>query len=294
MECADNPALHHAPEAFDGVGMNSACNVLTAPVVNRAVREVAADTGIGAVIVRGDQADSIGNRFADEGGQRIGIGMFYHTRDNAALALNSADDGGLAMSASAASTTRTAGAATVVLVPVLGFAADVGFIHFHKAGEFAESGVGKTSTDAVAHVPRSPVGAGSDQPMDLQGANTLLAGEHEQDDLEPCQQGVVGVLENRPNQQREAITLRSALLALPVPRLGLQFVHRLITAARAGNTLSTPAAVKKVLAAGVLVWEELVELAEGHLFCGHGAYLLVQPHCKASKAYCQVVHNRLN
>ena len=54
--------------------------------------------------------------------------------------------------------------------------------------------------------------------LNLEGANALLAGEHQMNDPEPVPQRLVRVLEDRPGDDGEAIAVRRAFLALPVER----------------------------------------------------------------------------
>ena len=117
-------------------------------------------------------------------------------RDDVALALDCADDRHLAR-ADAAS---PAALAALVLVPVLGLAADEGLVNLDDAHELAEILVGEAGADAMAHVPSGVVRAEAHHAMNLKGADALLAGQHQVDDAEPLAQRLIGVLEDRADQ----------------------------------------------------------------------------------------------
>ena len=82
-----------------------------------------------------------------------------------------------------------------------------------------KSSFGEPGADAMAHVPSGSVGAEAHHPLDLEGANSLLAGQHEVDDAEPVAKRLIGVLEDRAGDMREAVVGlgRRALVALPIP-----------------------------------------------------------------------------
>ena len=58
---------------------------------------------------------------------------------------------------------------------VLVLATDVGFINFDFAHELPESSVLHRRTNAMAHIPGRAVVPAPDLPVDLQGADSLLA-----------------------------------------------------------------------------------------------------------------------
>src|SRR5216684_3142178 len=66
VERADNAAFHHAPETFDGVGVNRPSNVFTAPMIYCAARKLIVKSAVAAVFIRGNQADFIRYGFAHE------------------------------------------------------------------------------------------------------------------------------------------------------------------------------------------------------------------------------------
>ena len=172
-------------------------------------------------------------------------------------------------------------------MPVFVFAADVGFVNFNDAAKLFLR-LYHRGADFVAHQVRRIVGAEAHLPLNLQGADALFAGGHKVHDLEPLAERLVGVLKNRADQNREAIALRIALLALPMPLAGLQVINGGVATARADNAVR-PAAGLQVGFAGVLVplWEHILKLCLGHLMdrlrtlC-HGSY----PFNPMVKGYC--------
>src|SRR5689334_9641817 len=158
-------------------------------------------------------------------------------------------------------------------VLVLGLAADVGLVRFHDAHELAKLGVGKAGADAVAHIVGSAVGAEAHYALHFERGHALLGGHHHVDDPEPVPQAHIRVLENGPDQYREAIAVRRTCLALPMERTSLQLGHLVVAAARAADTFG-PAPPQKVSLAGVVVREQRLELADRHLFgeLSHGRH----------------------
>ena len=103
--------------------------------------------------------------------------------------------------------------------------------------------------------------------MDLQSADSLLAGDHQVQNLEPHQQRLLRFLEDRSRREREAIWragLWTALYTLPVPRTRRALVYVIVIAAWAVRA-SGPASQKQKSAACVLIREQRIKLAERHL-----------------------------
>ena len=74
------------------------------------------------------------------------------------------------------------------------------------------------ASDLVAHEPSGLVRAEAHIAADLQGADALLADQHQMRHAEPVFERLIGVLQDCAGQVREPIAcVRSALVALPVP-----------------------------------------------------------------------------
>jgi hypothetical protein len=172
MERSHDPALDHGPEAFDGVGVDRAVDVFTGAVVYSPMRIQTIQATVATVFVGADQAHAIRNHFPNESANRVHVGVVDHTRDDVALAFDSADDDCFSCAASAAEVAASARP----FVLVLRLAADVGFIHFDVADQLLELGVAEGHANLAAHEPRGLVGAEAHVAEDLQGAHALLAG----------------------------------------------------------------------------------------------------------------------
>ena len=123
-------------------------------------------------------------------------------------------------------------------VAILILAANVGFINLNLAHELRKAFILHRRADSMTHEPSSPVVAASNLPMDLQGANSLLALAHQVDDLEPSGQRVVRIFEDRFRDYREAIAIApTAILVLTYPMEGLG-LERIILCALATRHLT--------------------------------------------------------
>lgn len=94
---------------------------------------------------------------------------------------------------------------------------------------------------SVAHVPSRSVVASADLPMNLQGADSLLALGHKVNHFKPSNKRIVGIPKNSSAYYREAITILAAAilgLAKPVKRAGFQLIHLFVFAAGALHTIS--------------------------------------------------------
>src|SRR5438094_843852 len=138
MECSDHAALHHAPETFDGIGMNRTSDIFSDPMINGAVGKFSVDAVIAAPFIGGDQADLVGHHFAHKARQGIAAQVVDHSRNHPAFALDSADNNRLAEAASAASASSSTRTAALIGVTVLGLAANKGFVYFDIADELLE------------------------------------------------------------------------------------------------------------------------------------------------------------
>jgi hypothetical protein len=138
----------------------------------------------------------------------------------------------------------------------------------------------------MAHIERCAVGAGADHPMDLKRADAFLAGQHQVQNLEPDQQLVIRVLEDRPADDRESIAILLTNAALPVPRLEVKLVNLWIVAARAFNYAIGPASIHQVSLAGVFIWKEGVKFRKRHL--ANELRFTLLPYCVHEKKVTQV------
>src|SRR5262249_9637502 len=129
---------------------------------------------------------------------------------------------------------------SVALIPmlVLGLAADEGFVNFNDAAKL-RLGFDQRSTEFMAHGMRRALTAEAHDALNLEGANSLLAGEHQMGDAIPVTQWFVSVLKDGGRRVREAIAVLSAHLALPVVA-GLQRVAFAIAAARTFDAVRPP------------------------------------------------------
>jgi hypothetical protein len=76
---ANKTALENRPEAFDGLSVNCAHNILPFGVVNNAMRIFTIEPLVANPLIGAKQADFVGDGFADERGESGGI----HVRDHA-------------------------------------------------------------------------------------------------------------------------------------------------------------------------------------------------------------------
>jgi len=269
VERADDPALENAPEALNRLGMHHTNHVLAACVVNGRVREVLVEAFVTNPLIRAEQTDLFGHGFIDESLQSRGADVCDDASNHVALAADSASNNGLPGSG------RTGLPIALIPMLVLGLAANESFIDLNDAAELVHVALNERSTDAVAHIPSSFVGAEAHRSHDLECGHSLFAGEHHVSDAIPVPQRLVRVLKDRPGDMGEAIAaVRGALVALPLERHGPDREHLGIAAARAFDAVR-PAAGDQISGARFLIRESLLELGDGHLMnwaglLGHG------------------------
>ena len=150
----------------------------------------------------------------------------------------------------------------------------------------------------MTHKPRGFVAARSEHAMNLVSAHALLGVEHQEDDLEPFAQRVVGVLKYRTGKNGKAIAVLLvaryfaavwigaffAALAEIVERTRFQRV-RLGATTRANDHTIGPALGSEKGFASLLIGEALKQLTERHRFRIHD-----EKH-SASLARCQIADN---
>jgi hypothetical protein len=260
VERPDDTALEYRPEALNRIRMNRADNVFMCGVIDDfMLRENLVEVFVSNPVVGNQKADFVRDRLAHETGESRSADVLDHTGDNATLATDRTGDDGLARSSAASAVT------TAPVMPVLCFAADESFINFDNASEFFKVPVGERSADTVAHVPSSFVGTKTHEPIDLQRAHSLFAGQHQVNDAKPVFERFIRVLENCARNVRETVAgLRGAFVALPMPRVALQLSGVLSATAGAFNALR-PSLADQIGAASLFVREMLVELGGGKL-----------------------------
>src|SRR6266849_17914 len=263
---ADDPALEECPEAIEVRGVDVPAHVLAREMAHGLVRVAeSAEMLVPHVLVRGDELHLVADGLLHEALQRRGVHMFNHLADHVTLAGDRTDDGRLVdVAGPTLSLPAAPGAAAVA---ILRLATDERLINFHDAHKPTEVGVTHGCPEPMAHVPGRLVRAGTDLPLNLLGADALLAVEHLPEHFEPRLDRVLGVLEDGAADDGEAVGVpRPALLvrALPVPRLGDSVDVFGCAAARAANEARRPAPLDQEPLAGVLAREGLHQLPEGH------------------------------
>jgi hypothetical protein len=124
VECADHATLKNRPKAFDGLSMNSADDILTSGVINDPVRVFAVKALVARPLIGAEQADFVGNGFADEGGKSVGIHVCDYARNHISFTADRADDWSFAGTDAACS----AAFAALIPMPVFGEAGLRGII----------------------------------------------------------------------------------------------------------------------------------------------------------------------
>lgn len=282
VECADDPALQDRPEAFDGLRMNCAVNVLVRPVVNDAMRvSLLSKALVSGPVVRAQQGNLVRDRLVDECAQGFTLNVLDDAGNDVALATDCADNNRLAF--------PIALTAALVPMPVARVAADNCFIHFDDPGELLHV-LHHCGSDLVAHEPSRFVGAEAHVAVDLKGAHALLADQHQVRDSEPILEGLIRIFKNCSGKTREtiaSIAARSALRTLPMPCPGMQLIDGRIATARTNDALR-PSANDQIRFAVVLSLKQSVKLRCGHLM--DGLRLLCAGHNDISPSIGELSH----
>lgn len=269
VERADYAALEDRPETLNRVRVDCADNVLMAAMVNARVRDAGGQVLIAGPSIGRQQADLIGNDLFAEIERSLRRDTLQNTRDDIALAFHRTNNRGLLV----------APAFLFVPMAVFVFAPYKRLIHFYDATKL-HLRLNERGADFVAHAVRSLVGTEPHLPLNLQRANSFLTCQHQVRDFEPVAQRLVSIFKNRPGNNRKAIAVLCALLALPVPFARRKVIDRRIATTRTHDALR-PAAGHQVSLARIIVtqWETRLKIAFGHLrdgfrtFC-HGSYPL--------------------
>ena len=212
-------------------------------------------------LVCDQQADLLGNRAAHERFEKIAGHAVDDAGNDLPVALDRANDRCLARSHAAAPRP-----AALVPMPVLRLAADEGFVNLDDAHELAEIFVRHPGAKAMRHVPSCFQRTEIHHPPKLARADPFLAGQHQMQDAEPVAERLIGVLENRPADMREAVigSRGRARVAQPVPFHGAVRLDVGIAATRANDKLG-PAVFGEIQAARIFVGESRFPFRDRHL-----------------------------
>src|SRR5690242_10606340 len=82
VERADYAAFEDRPEAFDGLGVNGADDILTARMVNSCVREIFVEDVVCGPLIGAKQADFMGNSFSDKSVKRCRLDIRDYAGDD--------------------------------------------------------------------------------------------------------------------------------------------------------------------------------------------------------------------
>lgn len=267
VESAQDAALEQRPEAVDGLGVNHATDILAGRVPHRFVFETAlGQANIQAAFVRGDQINLLGYRLTYEGFGGALVNTGERAGNQRALAGDGADYRELVGNARAFQ--------LFVGVPVLVLSADVGFIDFHDAHEFAKLRVNQGGADTVRHVERGLIRAEAHHALDFERRHAFLTGQHHVDDFEPLAEADIGILKWRADRDGETVAGTRAPAALPVERPGFQLGQLFIVAPGAAHAFR-PTPSREISLAGFVRGEKRIELADRHLLgelLGHRSY----------------------
>jgi hypothetical protein len=256
---ADDSPLQERPERFDILSVHVAAYVFASAVANGFMGHNPSEIAIAGVLIGRDQINLVADSLANESSQGGRIRVLDHLADDVALARDRANDGRL--------TRRSGAALPFVPMAVAVLSTDIGFVDFDYAHKLAELGIGKSGSEPMADEPRGAVRTGTDHPVDLQSADSLLAGQHQVENLEPDQQPIVRVLENRVDGDGEPIRRTvglPAVGALPMEGPRLAGVHFFVPASRATDALG-PTLVAEIRLAGILIGKHPVESRKGQL-----------------------------
>lgn len=269
VEASDDTALEDRSETFNRIGVDRADNVLSLAMIDNAMRVSVGNSAITWISIGAEQANFCRNSFVDKFLESCFVSPEDDAGDDVALAPYGTHDGGFEPIVAAPT-----GAAFLVPMTVLVLAANIGFIDLHDAAELVHVPLNQSGSDFVSHEPSGFDRTEAHIAANLARTHTLFAGEHQVGDLEPVAQWLVGILEDRPGDDRKPIAILCALLALPVPLAGRQVIDRWIAATRTVNALGPSAGLQIGLAGILIIYREhAVELGGSQLVDGlwHGS-----------------------
>jgi hypothetical protein len=272
VEASNNTALEDRPKALNRVRVDCADNVLPYAVIDCAVRIIGQPV-IDAALIGSEQTDFVRDGFTNEGFGGLFGDVLQNARDDIAFAADRANDRRL--------TTNAADDAALAAVLVDALAANISLVNLNNTTKLSLR-LNKSGSDAVSHKPSGFERAEAHVAPELPRADAFLAGHHQMRDLEPVPQGLVRVLEDCADQNREPIAVWGTLLALPMPLAGFEFIDGGIATARANRPLG-PAAGFQIPFAGVLVpdGKPSVKFSRGHLMDRLGTPFGPRSHGKA-------------
>jgi hypothetical protein len=227
MKCADDAMLENGPEALNRIGVNCGDHVLTCRMVDDAMREFFAELSIAGPLIGTKQADLM----------RDGFG----TKACRVLAFESAETRAITLPLRL--TAPTIGVLPEPPVPppprlsqclFFIFATDESFVDRDNAAKLFNV-LHQCNADFVAHLPGGFIGTEAHIAHDLERAHALLAGQHEMNNAVPVPERLVGILEDRADQDGEPVAVRGAFVALPMPFAGAEIIHGRVATARANN-----------------------------------------------------------
>ncbi len=255
---AHDAALQQRPKTVDRLGMDGTVDVLAFAMTDEFMRKQVAELPITGMLIGREQADFLGNGFANEPVEGRCICVFDNTRDDISLAACGTNNDQLA--------SRPARILDLLVrMPVLVFAADISLVDFDNAHEFAELRISESCANAMAHIVRSRIGAEAHHALNLKCGNAFLARQHQIDDLEPSFETDVRIFENRTDQDGKTITaLRRTFRALPMERLVSDGINVLVVATRATDAIR-PTLSDEIALASIVGREQFFELRDGHL-----------------------------
>jgi hypothetical protein len=230
VECANHAALKDRPEAFDGLSMDGADDILASRMVNGGVREVFIEALVSGPLIGAKQADLVGDSFSHKCVERGSLDVRDHAGHDVTLAADRADDRRFAGTNAARSA-----AAAFIPMPVLCQAADESFIDLDNAAEFINV-LHKGRSNLMAHEPSGFIGTEAHVTIKLQSAHAFLANEHKVNDAIPIAKRLVGVLENSSGDVGKTVgNTVSAVHALPLECHGFKPIDMPASATRTMN-----------------------------------------------------------
>jgi hypothetical protein len=278
VERSDYAALENRPESFNGLSMDCANDVLASSVIDDGVR-IISEVLIANPLISAKQTHFMGDSFSHKSFECLGLNIRDNASNYVAFAADSADDWSFA----GTNTTGSVAAAAFIRMSIFGQAADESFVNLNDPAEFIDI-FHERDADPMAHIPRGFQRTKTHIAPNLPSAHAFLAGEHQMNDTVPIAERLVGVFENRASDNREAIAIRGALFALPMPLAGFEVINLGIAAAGAMNAIG-PAPRVQVSLAGVLIREHGLELWDGQLVnlfwlfrAGHSRFSIVEKH----------------